>query len=67
VGGPYIAVLKPELRQIVRVQMVLTDSASGHKFEDTSVSAGEEDVLDLYLWNCCRRRAMRTTRVVMIA
>jgi hypothetical protein len=68
VGGPLVAVPKPELRQIVRVQMVLIDSASDHKFEGASVSAAEEEVMGLYLWSCRRRRTvMRTTAVVIEA
>lgn len=65
-GEHHVAVPKPELTQIVRVQMVLIDSASDHNFEGASVSVAEEDVLDSYLWSCCRRRTMmRTAAVVM--
>jgi hypothetical protein len=46
--------------------MVLIDTASDHKFQGASVSAAEEDVLDLYLWSCHRWRiVVRATAVVM--
>jgi hypothetical protein len=40
VGGPLVAVPKPELRQMVRVQMMLIDSASDHEFEGASFRIG---------------------------